>query len=283
GNGHVSTWQVVPSPTGGERRLTRIHEFQAHEAPVVAINASKRDKGFVAADAAGEARLHYATSGNTLLSMTAATGAPLRAAVFAPKSDGVMVADDAGRLLQWHVDNPHPEVTLGTLFGRVWYEGYAEPAYVCQSTGGTDDFEAKLSLTPLIYGTLKGTFYALLFAVPLALLAAVYVSEFMHPTVKGYVKPVVEIMAALPSVVLGFLAGLWLAPAVERIVPGLFLLPAVETMLILAALLAWRARPVGVRGRFRQGTEVFLLVPVVLVAAWIALSLGGLVEQRLLA
>ncbi len=47
---------------------------------------------------------------------------------------------------------------------------------------------------------------------PLALLAAVYVSEFMHPTVKAYVKPVVEIMAALPSVVLGFLAGLWLAP-----------------------------------------------------------------------
>src|SRR5258708_28498983 len=90
-------------------------------------------------------------------------------------------------------------------------------------------------------------------------------------------------MAALPSVVLGFLAGLWLAPAVERIVPGLFLLPAVETMLILAALLAWRALPVGVRGQFRQGTEVFLLVPVVLVAAWIALSLGRLLEPRLLA
>ncbi len=78
------------------------------------------------------------------------------------------------------VDNPHPEVTLRTLFGKVWYEGYPEPAYVWQSTGGTDDFEAKFSLTPLVYGTLKGTFYALLFAVPIALLAAIYVSEFMH-------------------------------------------------------------------------------------------------------
>src|SRR5206468_12629338 len=112
---------------------------------------------------------------------------------------------------------------------KVWYEGYSRPEYVWQSTGGTDDFEAKFSLTPLIFGTLKGTFYALVFAVPLALLAAVYVSEFMHPTVKGYVKPVVEIMAALPSVVLGFLAGLWLAPVVERIIPGLFLLPAVRS------------------------------------------------------
>ena len=51
-----------------------------------------------------------------------------------------------------------------------------------QSTGGTDDFESKFSLTPLIFGTMKGTLYALLFAVPLALLAAVYVSEFMHPS-----------------------------------------------------------------------------------------------------
>ena len=99
---------------------------------------------------------------------------------------------------------------------------------------------------------------------PLALLAALYVSEFMHPTVKGYVKPVVEIMAALPSVVLGFLAGLWLAPMIERVVPGLFLLPLVLTVCILAAFAAWRALADAFRGRFRTGTEVFLLVPVVI-------------------
>src|SRR3989442_15541159 len=105
----------------------------------------------------------------------------------------------------------------------------------------------------------------------------------MHPTVKGYVKPVVEIMAALPSVVLGFLAGLWLAPAVERIVPGLFLLPAVETVVILAALLGWRAPPPGVRRPLRQGTEGFVLLPVVLLGARVALTLRGLLDQRLLA
>ena len=115
----------------------------------------------------------------------------------------------------------------GRSSARSGTRGTPNPTYVWQSTGGTDDFEAKFSLTPLIYGTLKGTFYALLFAVPLALLAAVYVSEFMHPSIKAYVKPIVEIMAALPSVVLGFLAGLWLAPVVERIVPGLFLIPLV--------------------------------------------------------
>ncbi len=206
----------------------------------------------------------------------------LEAVAFAPKSDGVLAADGRGRLVQWRLDNPHPEVTFKTLFGKIWYEGYSRPEYVWQSTGGTDDFEAKFSLTPLIFGTLKGTFYALLFAVPLALLAALYVSEFMHPTVKGYVKPVVEIMAALPSVVLGFLAGLWLAPVVERIVPGLFLLPLILPPAILAAYSLWRLAPRPVRGRFKTGTEVFLLIPVVLGGAWMAFALGGLVEATLL-
>jgi phosphate transport system permease protein len=187
----------------------------------------------------------------------------LQSVVVAPKGDGILAADGQGRLVQWRLDNRHPEVTLGTLFGKVWYEGYSEPAYVWQSTGGTDDFEAKLSLTPLIFGTLKGTFYALLIAVPLALLGAVYVSEFMHPNLKAYVKPLVEIMAALPSVVLGFLAGLWLAPMIERVVPGLFLVPLVVPSCVLAALLLWRTMPTRVRVRIPSGTEVFLLVPVV--------------------
>jgi phosphate transport system permease protein len=174
-------------------------------------------------------------------------------------------------------------VTLRSLFGKVWYEGYREPDYVWQSTGGTDDFEAKLSLTPLIYGTLKGTFYALLFAIPLALLGALYASQFMHPTIKGYVKPTVEIMAALPSVVLGFIAGLWLAPMIEQVVPGIFLMPWVVAGLILIALALWRLTPSGFRRWFKPGTEVFLLVPVVLGGGWLAFDLGALLENALLA
>jgi phosphate transport system permease protein len=279
--GQVSTWQVVPPPQGGDPRLTRVYEFAPHAGPVVTISASKRDKGFVTADAAGQIHLSYGTSGQTLISSRAPAG-DLRSVVFAPKTDGIVSVDGKGAWSQWQVNNPHPEITLKTVFGKVWYEGYAKPEYVWQSTGGTDDFEAKFSLTPLIYGTLKGTFYALLFAIPLALLAATYVSEFMHPTVKGYVKPVVEIMAALPSVVLGFLAGLWLAPMIERVVPGLFLLPLVLTTCILAAFAAWRTLPMRFRGHFKTGTEVFLLLPVVILSAWIAFALGGLVEATLL-
>jgi phosphate transport system permease protein len=280
-SGGVSTWQIIPPPGGGDRRLTRIYEFERHKGAVVDISASKREKGFATTDATGEVHLNYGTSGQTLLSLKA-EGATLRSVAITPKADGIVTLDDSGVVAQWQLHNPHPEITWRTLFGKVWYEGYSQPDYVWQSTGGTDDFEAKFSLTPLIYGTLKGTFYALLIAVPLALLAAVYVSEFMHPSLKAYVKPVVEIMAALPSVVLGFLAGLWLAPMVERVVPGLFLIPVVLPVVIVLALLAWRTVPIGLRGRVRAGSEVFLLLPVVVAGVWLAFVLGGLIEALLL-
>ena len=278
--GEVSSWQVLPTPDGGAPRLTLIHRFGPHAGPVVAAAVSRRDKGFATLDRTGVVHLNYGTSGATLLELRASAGDP-RAVVFAPKADGI-VALGGRTITHWQLDNPHPEATLGTLFRKVWYEGYRGPAYVWQSTGGTDDFEAKFSLTPLMYGTLKGTFYALLIAVPLALLAALYVSEFMHPGVKAWVKPMVEIMAALPSVVLGFLAGLWLAPIVERIVPGLFVLPLVATVAILVALAAWRLVPAPARGRVRPGTEVFLLIPVVVAASVVAFGLGGVIEARLL-
>jgi phosphate transport system permease protein len=279
--GGVSSWQIVPPPSGGEKRLTRTYQFAPHAAPVVAVTASKRDKAFATADGSGIVHISYGTSGQTLLSFKAERPG-LQALVFAPKSDAVLGADGQGVVALWQVDNPHPEVTLKTLFGKVWYEGYSQPAWVWQSTGGTDDFESKMSLTPLIFGTIKGTLYALLFAVPMALLAALYVSEFMHPSVKAYVKPVVEIMAAMPSVVLGFLAGLWLAPVLEPIVPGLFLMPLVLPIVILVAYCFWRLVPPAVRRRFRTGTEAFLLIPVVVLGLWIAFALGGLVESALM-
>jgi phosphate transport system permease protein len=280
-SGGVSSWQVAPSATG-ERRLTRIHRFTPHGAPVVGFAASRRDKGFVTADAKGGLNVSFGTSGQTLLRLDTPGGDPIRAVALGPKADGLVTLDGAGQLRSWELSNPHPEITLTTLFGKVWYEGYPAPAYVWQSTGGTDDFESKFSLTPLVYGTLKGTFYALLLAVPLSLLAALYVSEFMHPAIKSYVKPVVEIMAALPSVVLGFLAGLWLAPVVERIVPGIFVAPLVLTAAIMVALLIWQLVPMAVRGRVRDGAEVLLLVPVVIAGLWAAFALGSVVEGALL-
>jgi phosphate transport system permease protein len=175
--------------------------------------------------------------------------------------------------------NPHPETTLKTLFGKVWYEGYEGPEYAWQSTGGTDDFEPKLSLTPLIYGTLKATFYALLFAIPTAVAAGLYASTFAHPAVRRTVKPVVEIMAALPSVVIGFLAGLWLAPMVERATVGTLLMLPVVPLLLVAAAVAVRALPRSVRVKIRPMGEMAILVAVVIAGVVLAYEAGPLVER----
>jgi len=279
-SGAVSSWQVLQT-AGGDRRMVKIHDFAPHADAVVGFASSRRDKGFTTADASGVVHLHYGTTGQTLLTVKT-EGDGVTAVAFAPKADGIIAVNAAGRLSHWTVRNPHPEITWKSLFGKVWYEGYAAPAYVWQSTGGTDDFEAKFSLVPLIYGTLKGTFYALLLAIPLALLGALYASQFMHPTLKGILKPTIEIMAALPSVVLGFLAGLWLAPLVEQVVPGLFLMPLVLTPLILGGVYCWRFVPPALRKRLRHGTEIALLIPIVLFGAWLSFRLGGLVERVLL-
>jgi phosphate transport system permease protein len=166
----------------------------------------------------------------------------------------------SGQLAEIEVYNPHPEITWKTLFGKTWYEGYDRPEYVWQSSGGTDDFEPKLSLTPLLVGTLKGTFYSLLLAIPLGVFGAMYTSQFMHPMYKRYLKPMIEIMAALPSVVLGFLAGLWLAPRIEQAVPALALMIVALPLLVLLAGYLWSLLPRTFRGRFPVGSEAILFV-----------------------
>ena len=98
-----------------------------------------------------------------------------------------------------------------------------EPGYTWQSSSGTDTFEPKFSLVPLIFGTIKAAFYSLLFAIPIALCAAIYTSEFVAPRVRNIIKPTMEMMASLPSVVLGFIAALILAPIVESWIAAIVL------------------------------------------------------------
>ena len=143
---------------------------------------------------------------------------PILSLTLAPKQDGVVAATN--RQL-WHAqldpESLYPEATPATLFCPVWYEGYDKPQYVWQSSSSNDSYEPKFGLVPLIFGTLKGAFYSLLIGVPIALLAAIYTSEFLAPRLKMVVKPAIEMMASVPSVVLGFVAGLVLAQFVEQV------------------------------------------------------------------
>ena len=279
GAGDVSVWFEVSEPdTQKSRALKRIHELPPLELPVVDILPSARDRSFIASDNGGNINLYHATSEQKLASFKT-DGPKVKNLIYPPKADGIIAVDRNGKLYDWDVDNPHPETSFKTLFEKVWYEGYSKPEYVWQSTGGTDDFEPKFSLTPLAYGTLKGAIYALLFAVPLSIFGAICVSQFMHPVLRNTIKPVIEIMAALPSVVLGFFAGLWLAPIIEKIIPAVFTLPIVLTLFTLAMVFIWQYTPRSIKGRFKEGSELFLLVPVILMAGVVTLWLNAPVEQ----
>ena len=246
--GRVRAWFPVNVPGMDGRstvsRLVSPLAFEGPDSPVTALSSSARIRAFIAGYGDGSARMYHVTSGKRMAELEARPGSPgaVRAVRFAPKDDAV--ARWAGRTWEvWAYDPRHPEATLRSLFGKIWYESAPEPAHVWQSSSGTDDFEPKLGLVPLIFGTLKATVFSLVFGVPVALLAAIYTSEFMTPRWRARVKPAVEMMASLPSVVLGFLAAIVFAPFVAGRLPVVLAAFASVPLCVLAGAYLWQVLP----------------------------------------
>ena len=226
---------------GGSRRIR-----------ATAIAASPRSRLFAVAEADGDAdagvRLLQATTGAEVLRVSGISGRPpVRAVCITPREDALLSAGH-GTLGAWTLEVPHADVSLGALLRPMWYENFPGPAHAWETTGH-ESFESKYGLVPLIFGTIKATVYAMLFATPIAILAAIYSSQFLHPLWRARIKPTIEMMASLPSVVLGFMAGLVFAPVLERwlmtVITGLFAVP----LTLLVAAHAWQMLPAGVRFR----------------------------------
>ncbi|MBI3878550.1 MAG: phosphate ABC transporter permease subunit PstC [Verrucomicrobia bacterium] len=93
------------------------------------------------------------------------------------------------------------------------WSGYDKPEYIWQPVGNIH----KYNLVPLIVGSLKTTLIGLAFAVPLALGAAIYVSQLARPRVKEWVKPGIELLSGIPSVVMGTFALIVMASFFQKI------------------------------------------------------------------
>ena len=93
------------------------------------------------------------------------------------------------------------------------WSGYEKPEHIWQPVGQIKKF----NLIPLFVGTLKITIIGLLFAVPLAVGAAIYVSQLARPRVREVVKPVIEMLSGIPSVVVGFFALIVMATVLQKI------------------------------------------------------------------
>lgn len=79
----------------------------------------------------------------------------------------------------------------------------------------------RFGVWPLVSGTLLTTAVAVVVAVPLGLLAAIYLSEFAHERSRRIIKPMIEVLAGVPTIVYGYFALVFLTPLLQKLVPGL--------------------------------------------------------------
>ncbi len=275
-SGQMRVWSLFRDPESDRRRYGHTKTFPTLAGGAEFYSLSLRNKAFLTGTGRF-ASLRYMTT-ETIRWEGELPFAP-RAAEIGPRYDRLAFLGDDGRLHYYKLVDRHPVAGWKSYFGRIQYEGQAAPSFEWQSTGGRDDFERKLSLVPLIIGTLKGTFYAMVFAVPIALLGALYTSQFLAPGLKRHIKPTMEIMASLPSVVLGFIAALWLAPIVSNAVPSVVLAMLGTLLAALGSGLLWNRLPNRLRLAVKPGYEFLLVIPVILLFAWVGWRLGPVTER----
>ena len=277
-DGQQEQWSLFRKDEAGERLFGQTKTFPSLGEGLVIFAASQRNRTFLTGTGR-DLSIRHSTS-NAVRWEDAVDIDPTNAVLDA-KGENFIVAAANGDARRYSIHDPHPDAGWRAFFGKVWYEGGGKPIYQWQSTGGTDDFEPKLSLTPLIFGSLKGTAYAMLFSVPIALLAALFSSAFLPLEVKRVVKPVMEIMSSLPSVVLGFLAGLWLAPILETRVPSVMAMIILIPTTALLVGYAWCRLPIAIRNRFENGGEWLVVLPFLVLSGWLGWQLGPCLESGL--
>ena len=285
--GRTRAWFRLPSPSSRKTTdgfsLVLAHEMPKQNSSITAIAVSGRDKTFMTGTQDGRLQLFYLTSEKTLAETYTTPPAPIATVQITPKGDGAFAVGANGHATLLGLSNPHPQTTLGNIFGKVWYEGYPAAAFTWQSSSATDDFEPKFSLIPLIFGTLKATLYSMLFAVPIALLAAIYTSEFLDRRYRGPLKSTIEMMASLPSVVLGFMAALVLAPVVEKSVLAVLAVFGLIPVVILAFGYGWQILPPRIGLPLSGKPQLLILIALIVVTLMIAPSLGPVLGRLLFA
>jgi phosphate transport system permease protein len=257
--------------------LHNVRNFKEQESAIIELAPEHSRKGFLALDASGHLGIYHTTAERTLLVEKVVDDVETLIAV-SPRANSVLALSIDGHAKLITLDNEHPEVSWHSLWQEVWYESRDKPEYIWQSSSASNDFEPKFSLSPLTFGTIKAAFYAMMVAVPLAIMGAIYTAYFMSPKMRRLIKPTIEIMEALPTVILGFLAGLWLAPIVEGNLPGVFsILIMLPVMTILTAYL-WTKLPSSFRESIPEGCEAAILVPVVILVGVVSMMMSPTLE-----
>jgi len=275
-NGEVSQWFMARN-SNEEWRLQNVRQFEMNKGAVQFIATEQRRKGFYVAGENGQVAIYHSTAHRNLLNEKLVEGDILTLSV-SPRAKDLLIETN-GKITHYKIENEHPEISWASMWDEIWYEGYSEPEYIWQSSASSSDFEPKYSLVPLAFGTLKGAFYAMLLAAPLAIAGAVYTAYFMAPAMRRKVKPIIELMEALPTVILGFLAGLALAPFIENNLLGIFAVLFIMPLAMLAFGFAWVNLPAKIRHKLPDGWDVLPLIPVIILAVWFAIEISPSIES----
>jgi phosphate transport system permease protein len=277
--GLVSQWTQVKNELK-QLAFKKIRSFKVSNEAIVSIESEQRRKGFMTVDASGYVGIYHSTAERELIKERVSTSPPI-AALLSPRANQLLLESQDGKIHVWRIENEHPEVSIKSLWQKVWYESYPKPDYIWQSSSASNDFEPKYSLIPLVFGTLKAAFYAMLVAMPLALMGAMYTAYFMSPKMRQVVKPTIELMGALPTVILGFLAGLWLAPFIEKHLAGLFLSLISLPIAIMLFAFFWQYLPKILRQKIPEGWDAAILIPVIIIVSWLAFTISVPLETFL--
>ena len=274
-DGQIDQWFPVRDKDNNYT-LHNVRSFNAQSSPIIAIAPEQARKGFLTLDKTGQLGIYHTTAHRTLLVEPYVDSEAVIG--LSPRANGLISMTDNGDVKLLDIRNEHPDISWHSLWEKVWYESRDQPEYIWQSSSASNDFEPKFSLTPLTFGTIKAAFYAMLVAVPLAIMGAIFTAYFMSPRMRSFVKPTIEIMEALPTVILGFLAGLWLAPLVEDHLPGVFTLLFMLPVMIILTAWGWTKLPKAWRERIPDGWEPAVLIPIVLLVGYVSMATSGAIE-----
>ncbi|GAB2787379.1 ABC transporter permease subunit [Halomonas shantousis] len=273
---------IVGDSTGGVRRwLNTERSLQPTaayaplgEAAIVTLLADPARHRFLAVNAAGKLGLYHATAGRRWQGRVPSP----EQAVATYAAGSLYWLNGQGVLRRLTFDAEHAGVSWRTLWTPVQYAGFEQPEYRWQASTTQAEEALKPSLVPLAWGTLKAAFWALVFAIPLALGAAIHTACFMTPRWRQRIKPTLELMEAMPGVVVGFIAGLVLAPYVERHLAGVLSLVLLIPAGVWLASRVWPRLPSAVQARLPEGAAGIWLIPWLALLTWAALELSPWLE-----
>ncbi|WP_409306754.1 ABC transporter permease subunit [Pectobacterium sp. B1J-3] len=272
-DGRISQWFDVPTDKGVE--LTEIRQFPSESASISLLATEALRRVFAVLTSQGDLSLFASKQSGALLTKT--LPADVQQLAFSQRGRAMLVETGQG-WQAYQIDNPYPDIGWQGLWQKLWYENYPEPEYIWQSTSADDSYQAKFSMMPLMLGTLKAAIYAMLFATPLALSAAVYTANFMSPALRRWIKPSMEIMGALPTVVIGLVAAIWLAPHLETYLSAILIMPFLWTLAVLGCGWLVERLPDSVHRRFPTGWDAVFLLPTIFLTLLIGCWLSPILE-----